>query len=260
MIEFLSVAVLVAIQSGGSAPTPNTSPPEHDTPAEEIEWRQVDGLDPASLEAFLERFPMGQHAQKAQLFLSFHRKIEALQNQREKPEFVIPFSEFGERWKSWQSRRPERSTLGIFAKQNATGASLGFFSPLGGTNRLSFDELGNPVAPTGDGSVIAFRTNGFLFSWVDSIALQTPGDEPLYFAVIRNLGLAYLHGRGTVFVNQRRFSLPIADSPRASPTAADSDRGSLVVAGIGAGVALALVILAHRRRRLKGTRSAGSVR
>jgi len=251
MTKLLPVLIVIATAIVIPALAQEDGKQEQATP-EDLAWDQVDGMEPAALEAFLRKFPNGEHAQKAQIFLSFHKRISALQSKQEQPGFVIPFSEFGERWESWESRRPERSALGIFSKKTDTGATLGIFSPLGGPNTISFDEYGIPVVPTGDGSLVAVRTNGLRFEWVEPVAIETPGDEPLYFAVIRDIGLVYLKGEGTVYLSEGQFALPEADSQRAGPKAATSKGGSRVVIGIGIGAALILLFLAVWYLRFRG--------
>lgn len=249
MNKSLPILAVIAIATVMPALSQDAGMQEQATP-EDLAWDQVDGMESAALDAFLKKFPNGKHAEKAQLFVSFHKRISALRNQQEQPGFVIPFSEFGERWESWESRRPERSALGIFSKKTDTGSTLGIFSPLGGPNTISFDEYGIPVVPTGDGSLVAVRTNGLRFEWVEPVAIETPGDEPLYFAVIRDSGLVYLHGAGTVYLSEGQFALPEADSQRAGRKAATSIGSSRVVVGIG--IALALLCLAIWYLRSRG--------
>ena len=54
------------------------------------------------------------------------------------------------------------------------------------------------VTPTGDGSIIAFRTNGLWLVYLGHILFKTPTDCSLYFGVVEGKGLVYLMGTGEV--------------------------------------------------------------
>jgi hypothetical protein len=219
---------------------------------EDLAWKDVDGMDREDLTAFLRDFPTGTHAEKANFYLALVEKIAAIQDQHEEPEFLIVFEEFGERWKAWEARRPDRGSVGIFSKKTDSGATLGIFSPLGGPTTFSFDEYGTPVIPTGDGSLVAVRTNGLQFEWVEGLSIKTPGDSPVYFGVIDDLGLAYLHGEGTVYLGEEQFDLPGAKRQgpgRASDGSNVGFRGLLggAILMLLAVVAVAVYIKSKRR-------------
>jgi len=209
-----------------------------ETNAEGLAWQQVNGMDRTDLTSFLRDFPTGEHAEKARLYLSLQERIASIRDRNEEPEFVIFFGEFGERWQAWEARRPDQGSVGIFLKKTDTGATLGIFSPVGGPTTFSFDEYGIPVIPTGDGSLVAIRTNGLQFEWVDGLSIQTPGDNPLYFGVLGDVGLTYLHGQGTVYVSDEQFDLPGAQRQYSGRVSGDLTAGFWRILGMAAAVFL----------------------
>jgi hypothetical protein len=95
--------------------------------------------------------------------------------------------------------------IGYFVAKGENYNSLGWFSPeplsggkTGGGKTISFDERGILTSPTGDGSIIAFRTGGLKFELFKGFVFETPGDEPMYFGVIEGKGLVHLKGMGKV--------------------------------------------------------------
>ena len=172
-----------------------------DSKKQEKAWGEVNSMDATSLHGYLETFPDGQHADEAKIYLSMHNKIAAIKNNQEKPDFVIPFQQFGERWESWKKSKPEKGILGIFVGKTDFGLSKGVFRAMGG-GKTSFgvylDAYGTPAAPTGEGSIIAFQTNGLKLEYIGSIIFETPGDEAIYFGVVHGVGLVHLHGEGKV--------------------------------------------------------------
>ncbi len=172
---------------------------------QELAWQQVDCLSTQSLEGFLKRFPTGKHAEEARLGLTLQKKIAAVRADASKAVFAIPFETLGQRWQYWQKRRPEKGVVGYsFAKSTMPEGyiSLAGYCPLTGGNTpgvgvISFDERGTLMAPTGDGSIIAFRTRGVKVPFL-GIETETPGDKPVFFAALRGRGLVYLSGPGKV--------------------------------------------------------------
>ena len=60
------------------------------------------------------------------------------------------------------------------------------------------------MSPTGNGSVIGFRTGGLKFELFKGIIFETPGNEPMYFGVIKGKGLVHLKGEGKVALPDRK--------------------------------------------------------
>jgi len=170
--------------------------PDPKQDAEAQAWAKLEEMDAASLEQFLKEFPEGQHAGEAKLYLSLHNKMAAIRAKKAKPSFVIPFEKLGQRWEGWKQRRPEKSAVGVYCN----GSTIGIFAALG-CMTISMDWSSMPITPTGDGSVLAIKTYGVKFSYINSIVFQTAGgEEPMYFGVVHGVGLVHLHGKGKVIM------------------------------------------------------------
>jgi len=183
--------------SATATPTPTAVPPTP-TQAELDAWGEIGCFDMPAFESFLEKYPDGGKAHEARLYLQFDEKIAKLKTGEESPKFFIPLQDLGPRWQSWKQRRPERGGIAYQTseQQGNTILSLIFLFP--GCNVMSFDEYGSPAAPTGHGSIIAFQSNGLKLEFLNSIMIESDGEEILYFAIVDNLGLVHLHGRGRI--------------------------------------------------------------
>ncbi len=162
--------------------------------SEEQAWQQVRRMEAASLANFLVQFSDGKFAPDARLYLSLHKKIEALRAKKEKPAFVIPFTALEPKWSEWKQSRPEKDAVGMYIN----GSTAGVFRSLG-SGGISLDSEGMVAAPTGDGSILAFRTQGLKYEYASAITFQTSGGmEIIYFGVVHGVGLVHLHGAGKV--------------------------------------------------------------
>lgn len=176
---------------------------------EEKAWNEVNGMEPTSLKNFLEVFPDGKYVDEAKLYLSLHNKIDAIRSKREKPTFVIPFPKLGERWEEWKKRRPDKDAVGIFFRKTDLGVTMSISSLLG-SGTISFDSYQTPITPTGDGSIVAFRTGGLKLVYIGSIIIECAGEEVMYFGVIHGVGLVHLHGKGKVIMpDSKEVQLPV---------------------------------------------------
>jgi len=175
----------------------STPPSKHKQDAEEQAWAKVEEMEAESLEQFLKAFPNGEHAGEAKLYLSLHTKMAAIRAKKAKPAFVIPFEKLGQRWEGWKQRRPEKSAVGVYCN----GSTIGIFAALG-CMTISMDWSSMPITPTGDGSVLALKTYGLPFSYINGIVFQSAGgaDSVLYFGVVHGVGLVHLHGKGKVIM------------------------------------------------------------
>jgi hypothetical protein len=169
---------------------------------EQVAWKKVDCLNQQSVKEFLKNFPDGEFVDRAKEALELQDKMSSIKEGKSEDGFVIPFAVLGEPWKVWQKKAPNRGALGYFAK---AGSSMGWFIPRplsgGKTTRreiFPFDERGLLISPTGDDSIIAFRTGGSMFELFKGIIFETPGNEPMYFGVIKGKGLVHLKGEGKV--------------------------------------------------------------
>jgi hypothetical protein len=166
-------------------------------------WEKVDSLNKQSLQDFLKQFPDGKYAQEAKLGISLQDKFAAIRDKKSKPAATITFDALGQRWQSWTKRNPDKGVIGYFAKKGEKFTSLGWFSPLtGGStpggNSVSFDGSGVMVSPTGDGSIIGFRTDGLKYEWLGGVVFQGSGDDPMFFGVLGGTGLVHLSGAGKI--------------------------------------------------------------
>jgi len=158
-------------------------------------WERTDKMNTSALEAFLVKCPNNQYAPLAKVRISLLKKIANIQVAQEKPGFVIPFKELGQRWESWQKHGNEKAILVLFATKVGDNINIGIRF-MGGEN-VSFDEYGTPRAPTGDGSIIGFQTNDLKLGWLNDITFVSEGNDTLYFGVIKNSGgLVHLLGKG----------------------------------------------------------------
>jgi hypothetical protein len=170
---------------------------------EEKSWSQVDSLNKQSLEEFLKNYPDGKLAPAAKVAIEIQNDIASIKENKIKPDLIIPFGTLGERWKTWQSRRPDKGVSGYM--RQATGA-IGCFmaKPLRGgktpgLDTMSFDNYGDiTISPTGSGSIIAFRTVGNAFPFLNGVKIESQDGEPVYFVVIAEKGLVHIKGAGTV--------------------------------------------------------------
>jgi ankyrin repeat protein len=202
----LLVAILIV---GTMIPGVVLSQANTDQTVEEKAWQEVDSLNKQSLEEFLKKFPSGRTAEMAKMAIEFQNTIAAIKHNEAEPDVTIPFSALGQRWQEWQNRRPQKGAIGY--SQSGSGA-LGWWRPYPidggktpGLGSMSFDSQGALICPTGDGSIIAFRTEGNAFDFLNGVKIQMSGSEPNYFAVIADKGLVHL--TGTVKVTGRRSIL-----------------------------------------------------
>jgi hypothetical protein len=172
---------------------------------EQKAWEEVDSLNKQSVEQFLKQFPSGELAKQAKVALELQDRMAAIRDGKSKFDFVISFAVLGDRWKDWQERNPDKGVVGYYAAKGEKYNTLGWFSPgplsggkTGGRGTISFDARGLLTSPTGDGSIVAFRTGGLKFELFRGLVFETPGDEPMYFGVAAGKGLVHLSGGGKV--------------------------------------------------------------
>ena len=175
-------------------------------------------------------------AKEKDVWSDLNKRIQLYRDKKEKPTFVIPFEKLGDRWKSWEKFN-KKGKLGYYAKKKSTLIEVGLLPMgsdkidvevgleygnwLGGwslepgvqtyTNTSQFYNLAlitmnttteyvvppHGRAPTGDGSIIAFKTDGLILLWLNFMKLISEEDSTLYFGVIKNLGgLVHLQGKG----------------------------------------------------------------
>lgn len=158
-------------------------------------WNKVDQMNVAQLNDFLKKFPGSSYAGEARFDLSLHQRIADLKSGKAKSALVIPFDKLGERWKHWWKAKPDRSAVGVYRNES----TLGIFRALG-CAIISTDYSDMPMAPTGNGSIIAIQTNGLKYGYIGNIVFESEKGGTLYFAVVKDKGLVHIHGKGKVTI------------------------------------------------------------
>ncbi len=192
-------------QKLGDASDQGAADEEKPKTPEQKAWAQVDSLNKQSLQNFLKQFPNGKLAQQAKVALELQERIASIKDGKSKRDYTVSLDVLGETWKAWQKRKPNKGVVGYFVEKGGGFNTLGWFCPdplsggkTGGRSTISFDERGILISPTGDGSVIAFRTGGLKFELFGGLVFETLGDDPMYFGVVEAKGLVHLKGKGKV--------------------------------------------------------------
>jgi hypothetical protein len=162
-------------------------------------WSDVDKQSIPSLEEFLKKYKDSKISADASLFLSLAVKVKEIKSGKVKSELVIPFKKLPDKWKVWQ-------------KDYAYGGALTFtpesaYIPNGFSVRN--DNMGRPVLPTKDGSIFIFESKAPNPKWewkdfFDGIVIKSEGKEPIYFAVVTELGLVHVQGRCSVTMSDKK--------------------------------------------------------
>jgi hypothetical protein len=158
-------------------------------------WNKVDQMNVAQLNDFLKGFPDSRHASEAKFDLSLHQKIADFRSGKAKSALVIPFDKLGERWKYWCKAKPDRGAVGVYRNESTAG----IFRAMG-CAIMSTDYSGMIMAPTGDGSIIAIKTDGLKYGYIADIVFESEKGGTLYFAVVKDKGLVHIYGKGKVTI------------------------------------------------------------
>ena len=186
---------------------------------EQTAWEEVDSLSKQSLQDFLKKFPNGELAKQAQVAVVLQDKLAGIKEGKSKADLTIPLGALGEKWKQWQKSKPNKGVMGYWMKTGVEAHTSGSGNvktsrseinpvrpfcpePLSGGKTVgrasSVDEQGTLTGPSGDGSIIAFRTDGSKYELFPGIVFETPGKDPMYFGVVGGKGLVHLKGTGKV--------------------------------------------------------------
>jgi hypothetical protein len=168
-------------------------------------WNQVNSLDVQSLRSFLKKFPQGERTGHAKEALALLERFATIRQGRQTDAVLVSAEELGQTWKDWHKMCPDTAVIGYFIRKGDKTETLGWFNPgpFSGGKTLarksySFDKRGVLTSPTGDGSIIAFRTGGLRFELYGGMAFETPGNDPVYFGVWEDRGIVHLGGAGRV--------------------------------------------------------------
>jgi hypothetical protein len=195
-----AVAVLAALVTPAGLAQEKAQTPEQQA------WAQVDSLNKQSLQDFIKSFPDGGLAKQAKVAIELQDKLAAIKGGKSAQPVVIETEVLGEKWKQWQKSNASKAVVGYFTRKGgaAPANTTGSFVPdplTGGKtarSTLAIDQSSALASPTGDGSIIAFRTEGLKYELSPGVVFETPGKDPMYFAVIEGKGLVHLKGTGKV--------------------------------------------------------------
>jgi hypothetical protein len=201
LMRIVPLIVLVLGMSGAVWAAEDEKPRSPDRQA----WKQVDSLDVQSLQSFVKKFPQGERTGHAKEALAILERFAAIRQGSQPDAALVPAGDLGQTWKDWRKKCPDTGVIGYFIRKGDKADTLGWFTPApfsGGRTparkSYSFDQRGVLTSPTGDGSIIAFRTGGLRFELYEGVAFETPGTDPVYFGVWGDRGLVHLGGTGRV--------------------------------------------------------------
>lgn len=161
--------------------------------SEQEAWFNVDQMSINQLKNFIDRYPNGKFANDANFDLSLHQTIADIRADKVIDPVIIPFEDLGERWNYWCEAIPEKGALGVFRTESTAGMMRAM-----GASIMSTDYSGMLMVPTGDGSILAIKTNGLPYKYIGDIIFESGKEGTLYFAVIRDKGLVHIHGLGKI--------------------------------------------------------------
>jgi hypothetical protein len=178
-------------------------------------WAKANWREPASVSAYLEAFPDGRHAEDARLCLKLVDTLDAIASRTHDPAFVIPFTDMGDQWAKWQNVPTGKMALGFMCQKAGAGVAMGVFvsSAFPVPERFVLFPRGPDgqfVPSTEDGSVLMFKTNGLRYPFTKTVEFQSEGTETLYFGVVKDRGLVYLAGKGSVILNGKEAKTPMS--------------------------------------------------
>jgi hypothetical protein len=219
------VGVLLVVATTGLAQM--RTMPDVATSEEDKAWLKVNGLDAASLSAFLREFPKGVYSQEAEVYLALNKKLADFMGGRIHSQDVITNAQLGGAWSSWKGRHfanvTAAETGGLFIEQTERDTSIGIFRVVGGgatpngmymqsnntflscTKKVylgtipghDFSLRQGPFWPGNDGSIVGINTGGVKASYFD-LTFETNTDDTLVLGVVGKIGLVHLGGAGKV--------------------------------------------------------------
>ena len=161
---------------------------------EQTAWENVDCLNKPSLQDFLKSFPEGELAPQAKVAIELQDKLVAFKEGKIAQPFILSPEVLGATWKQWQKSNPNKAAFGYSMTKVEGMDTPGKLLP----SPLSGGKTVIRSGPTGDGSIIAVSTHGLKYELFPGIVFETPGKDPMYFAVVAGKGLVHLKGTGTV--------------------------------------------------------------
>lgn len=207
----LNAMIALTADIASAKDKPAGKPPEKPTTRkespEETAWNQTDKVADESLQSYISKYPEGAHVKAAKDFLALSKRLQDIAAGTIKPSVVIPFDALGKQWKVAGQKE------GIAFSYNRTekkGAMVGAFwrTPSldyegirsGATGSFSDQYFSRwpEAAPTGNGSIVAFDTQGDECPLKTSPIIVSDKGNIVYFGVTEKIGLVHLGGKGKV--------------------------------------------------------------
>lgn len=188
---------------------PSATAPDSKKSPDETAWEQTDKVSDESLQKYLTQFPEGKHAKDAGTFLALAKQVQSIAAGTIKPGVVIPFEALGKQWRVAGAKEGVAFSYNRTEKKDAmTGAfwrspSLdyeGVRSGARGTFSDQFYSRWPENAPTGNGSIIAFDTQGEECPLRAAPVIVSDKGSIVYFGVVEKIGLVHLSGKGRVIL------------------------------------------------------------
>jgi len=188
------------------APTP-AAPPAPEESSDETAWKQTDKVSDESLQKYLFQFPEGAHSKDARNFLALSKQLQSIAAGTAIADVIIPFDALGKQWHVGGAREGSAFSYNRTEKKGEmTGAfwrtpSLDYEGVRSGS-RGSFSDQDfsrwPESAPTGNGSIVAFDTQGEECPLRASPVIVSDKGIIVYFGVVEKIGLVHLSGKGRV--------------------------------------------------------------
>ncbi|MDB6004854.1 MAG: hypothetical protein JWR15_1841 [Prosthecobacter sp.] len=195
--------------SGTVSPPATTSaaPADAKVSSDETAWNQTDKVSDVSLEKYISQFREGAHFKDAKVFLALSKQLQAIAAGTTKADVVIPFEALGKQWQVAETGQGVAFAYSRTEKEGAmTGAfwrtpSLDYRGVRSGARGSFADQRFSSwpeSAPTGNGSIVAFDTQGEECPLRAAPVIVSNKDNIVYFGVVEKIGFVHLSGKGRV--------------------------------------------------------------
>lgn len=162
-------------------------------------WNKIDDkLSAPALSDYLKKFPNSSQAGKARIYLRLAQNIAEIRSGKLKSSLVIPFDSLAPSWSRWRAgKNAYEGRVGILYR-GSSGEAVE-------ANPRVFDDDGELVLPSKDGSILIFETDEPNPTWQESAekylggaVISAKGSDPVYFGIFDRLGLVHLYGACSV--------------------------------------------------------------
>jgi hypothetical protein len=163
---------------------------------QEKEWEKTDRYSTNAVKAFLACYPKGDMSDVIRERLALMQQMEAIQDGNQSS-LVIPFSMLAPWVEKWAEQNNEKTVALYSAVKERERITYGVESTLAEPGAVTIMRRGFMCAPLGQGTIIAFRTNGLKFTWPEGITFVSDANSTLFFGVLpKKGGLVFLKGKG----------------------------------------------------------------